>query len=519
MIVSALGALGLLAAFAAQMARWLRVLQREHYEPASMRRFLGRWTSPPVAAASAPVRSRDRRPITLSHVLVVVLISALVLRSVVLVVLCTIVYGLFAPVGLGVRGRTGALRFTPRLRAIALSASVIGLVLGLLGALSARGFLMGAAVVWAVPMLLELSTRALGPLERRRARGFVASAQQRLERVGPLIVAITGSYGKTSTKNHLVQLLGAEDVVASPASFNNQMGLARAINENLADATRIFVAEMGTYGPGEIRALCVWCPPRIGVVTAIGPVHLERMGSLDVIEQAKFEITERAETLVLNVDDTRLAGWVARLQAAGKKVVPVSTRAGAQARVIVSGSGPWRVVVEGVALGEFGPVDGVQPSNVACALGAALELGLVPEHVMDGLARVTGVAHRAQVSVAASGVRVIDDTFNANPASAEAALRALFSLAGPGRRVVVTPGLIELGRLQYAENLSLAQKVRARGGELIAVGRTNAAALRAGADGRLVRVDRREQAVAWVRENLHEVDAVLYLNDLPDHYP
>ena len=111
----------------------------------------------------------------------------------------------------------------------------------------------------------------------------------------PRVVAITGSYGKTSTKNHLAQLLGDDGVVVTPRSFNNRAGLSRAINENLADGTRVFVAEMGTYGPGEIRALCSWCVPEIAIVTAIGPVHLERMKRLEVIEAAKYEITERAE--------------------------------------------------------------------------------------------------------------------------------------------------------------------------------------------------------------------------------
>jgi UDP-N-acetylmuramoyl-tripeptide--D-alanyl-D-alanine ligase len=89
----------------------------------------------------------------------------------------------------------------------------------------------------------------------------------------------------------------------------------------LTDGTQVFIAEMGTYGPGEIRELCEWCPPSIAVITAIGPVHLERMGSLDNIERAKFEITERATTVVVNIDDARLAAWVEPLRRSGKVVV------------------------------------------------------------------------------------------------------------------------------------------------------------------------------------------------------
>ncbi len=127
------------------------------------------------------------------------------------------------------------------------------------------------------------------------ARTYVRRAGERLRRVAPTVVAITGSYGKTSTKGYVAHLVaGTKTVVASPASFNNRAGLARAVNENLADGTEVFVAEMGTYGPGEIADLCSWLVPDIAVITAIGPVHLERFGSEDRIVQAKAEILAAA---------------------------------------------------------------------------------------------------------------------------------------------------------------------------------------------------------------------------------
>jgi UDP-N-acetylmuramoyl-tripeptide--D-alanyl-D-alanine ligase len=123
------------------------------------------------------------------------------------------------------------------------------------------------------------------------------------------------------------------------------------------------------------------------------------------------------------------------------------------------------------------------------------------------------------VATAPSGAVVVDDTFNANPASALAALKVLSSLELTGRRVVVTPGLVELGREQYGENLRLAELVDAMAAELMVVGRTNALALAAGASTPPRHVSNREEAVAWVRATLGAGDAVLYLNDLPDHYP
>ncbi len=121
----------------------------------------------------------------------------------------------------------------------------------------------------------------------------VARATARLARVAPTVVAITGSFGKTSTKGYVAHLVGgARAVVASPASFNNRAGLARAVNEHLADGTEVFVAEMGTYGRGEIAELCSWICPDVAVITAVGPVHLERFRSEDRILEAKAEILE-----------------------------------------------------------------------------------------------------------------------------------------------------------------------------------------------------------------------------------
>jgi UDP-N-acetylmuramoyl-tripeptide--D-alanyl-D-alanine ligase len=287
----------------------------------------------------------------------------------------------------------------------------------------------------------------------------------------------------------------------------------------LAEGTRVFIAEMGTYGPGEIRELTSWCRPEIAVVTAIGPVHLERMKTLDVVETAKREITEGASIVVLNVDDPRLRTWVAPLRAQGTRVVTAgSTSDGVDARVLVEG-GRWTLVVEGANLGSIDAVVGVQPTNVACAMGAALALEVDVKSLLERARAVTPVANRLNVVTAPSGVVVIDDTFNANPASAQAALAVLSSLELTGRRVVVTPGLVELGSEQNSENLRLAQRIAGVPAELVAVGRTNIAALATGYERRPQRFDHRDEAVAWVRQTLVPGDGVLYLNDLPDHYP
>jgi UDP-N-acetylmuramoyl-tripeptide--D-alanyl-D-alanine ligase len=510
----------LIVAYGAQMARWLRVLQREHYDPTSLLRFLARWSSPQRPSAKANQGAKARRPFTLSHLLILAMIATVAFRRWDLLVVAVAIYGVFCPVGLSLRGRTSKLEWTRRLRTTALVATSVSVVVAGVAALAPQPYLGAVVMVLAVNPVLDLVTRALGPGEDRRAQRFVDQAVRRLTAVGPRIVAITGSYGKTSTKNYLSTLLGPNlGVVASPRSFNNRAGLSRAINENLADGTRIFVAEMGTYGLGEIRELTSWCPPEIAVVTAIGPVHLERMKNLDVIAAAKHEITERASTVVLNVDDARLGSWVRDLRAQGKRVVTAGSQMVDSDVRVASVAHRWTISIDGATIADLEEIVGVQPTNLACAIAAARELGLEGPAIAARLKEVQPTANRLNVATSPAGIVVVDDTYNANPASAIAAVNTLASLEITGRRLVVTPGLVELGVDQYGENLRLAQLVDAVPAELVAIGRTNIVALSAGYSRRPQRFDTRDDAVKWIRNTLVPGDGVLFLNDLPDHYP
>jgi UDP-N-acetylmuramoyl-tripeptide--D-alanyl-D-alanine ligase len=387
----------------------------------------------------------------------------------------------------------------------------------------------------AVPLLVDAACAVLSPLERRLVAPFITAARTRLTQVDPVVVAITGSFGKTSTKQHVAHLVaGTLTVVASPASFNNRAGLARAVNEQLTPGTDVFVAEMGTYGKGEIAELCRWCPPSIAVITAIGPVHLERFKTEEAIVAAKSEITTTAHTVVLNVDDPRLAALARDIAAAGSKTVIRCSAVDVTADVCVcangagsaggassaGGAGGATVYVGGVVIGTgIALPTSVQPTNLACALAVAFALG-VPHDV--ALARVAGiptVPNRLSSGQAPSGVWVIDDTFNSNPSGARAALAALAALAADGRRVVVTPGMVELGPRQFEENRAFAQASTEVASDLVVVGSTNRRALAAGSSSRSAHFVRtREEAVAWVRATLGPGDAVLYENDLPDHY-
>lgn len=512
--------------------RWLRVAQREHYLAGSVSRFAARWwrSSPTNLALAVGVLVAAGLSLwwPLAGVAVGLGVAA-------------------GPVGLSVRGRTAPLAWTRRLRTLALSWAAAEVVVVVVGVVSGLAGPLAVVAALAVPFLVDLACAVTAPLEYRLSAHFVKEAAARLQRVAPQVVAITGSYGKTSTKGHVAHLVRPDRaVVATPASFNNRAGLARAVNEQLADGTDVFVAEMGTYGPGEIADLCTWCPPDIAAITAIGPVHLERFGTEERIVEAKSEILERASDVVLVVDDPRLAALADRAAEQGKRVLRCSSR-DRQADVCVERTGDGSKISAYLAgsllVGDVDVPTGVQPSNLAVAVAIALALGVASDAVAGRLGTLPSVDHRLQAVQAESGLLILDDTYNANPAGAAEALGALVlagqtgtAPSGPSdsdearasRTAVVTPGMVELGSRQFAENRQLGAAAAAVADVVVIVGRTNRKALLAGVAaqpasvvgaGEVVEVRHRDQAVDWVRAHLVAGDRVLYENDLPDHYP
>jgi UDP-N-acetylmuramoyl-tripeptide--D-alanyl-D-alanine ligase len=178
------------------------------------------------------------------------------------------------------------------------------------------------------------------------------------------------------------------------------------------------------------------------------------------------------------------------------------------------------IVVDGQQVMET--PDGVFPANLAVALGVCLALGVELELVTERVFDLPRAEHRQSVITAGSGFTIIDDTFNSNPAGARSALETLLVAGAGGKTAVITPGMVELGRAQAEENRAFAEAASARVDHFVIVGRTNRSALREGsANGRasVTVLGSRDEAVEWARENLAPGDAVLYENDLPDHYP
>jgi UDP-N-acetylmuramoyl-tripeptide--D-alanyl-D-alanine ligase len=501
--------------------KWLRVAQREHYIAGWVGRIAALWLI--------------RMPANLILVPVaVVLIGAGAWATVqvdaqivaYLVVLAAIIAAGFFPIGLSIRGTSSPMNWTARARRLLVAYAVL-----MLAASALVWWLMGvvgiALVLLVAPLIMDLALIPMNAVEKALSNKYLVSARKRLNQVRPTVVAITGSYGKTSTKGYVAHLLdGSFSVVASPASFNNLMGLSRAVNDRVIPGTEVFVAEMGVYGPGEIRELSKSFPPDIATITTIGEAHLARMGSREVIAAAKAEITEKAATVVLPIDQPELAALAEKCRQEGKTVITVSTSPGATADVVVDAvsgqltmnepGGPATLPVTVSSVGHA--------VNIAVAAGIAFALKVPAANIAGKLDSLPGAQHRAEIQETPQGVVVIDDTYNSNPVGAERALEGAAALAAEreGQLVVVTPGMVELGSMQRQRNSEFAASVAARGGRLLAVGRTNRAALQSGADGSehpVLVYDRRKVAVEAALDLAGERGVILYENDLPDHYP
>lgn len=516
LICLAIGALALVPT----TLRWLRVAQREHYIAPWVTILAGLWLR---------VRGLNLAAAIVVVVLLVVSIAPVVgdlagralpawmpwaaVPAISIVVLL--------PLGLGVRGRSSALAWTARLKHTLVAWAVLFLGIAALLTVLLGAPAIGLAYLLA-PLIMDLALVILAPIEKRLSHKYLVSARKRLSQVGPRIVAITGSYGKTSTKGYVAHVLsGSYSTVASPASFNNLMGLSRAVNERVVPGTEIFVAEMGVYGQGEIRELSQTFTPDIAAITTIGEAHLARMGSREVIFKAKSEITEQAATVVLPIDDPLLSGLAAVCESQGKRVIRVSTDADAEGADVIVADGTVRVGGESAPVSISGVGHAV---NVAVAVGIAVALDVPLASIASRLSALPDSPHRAEVQEAASGVVVVDDTYNSNPVGAARAVEGAAALAAErgGELVVVTPGMVELGSVQRDRNRALGAQVAAVGGHLFVIGRTNRAALVEGAaEGthppRLF--DRREPAVAAALDQAAGRGVILYENDLPDHYP
>ncbi len=359
----------------------------------------------------------------------------------------------------------------------------------------------------------------------------VADAQEALQRLaahvvaevrragGLTVVGITGSQGKTSTKDLLGAVLGhSAPTVATRGSFNNELGMPLTALRVEPD-TRFLVLELGARGTGHIAELTGLVRPDVAVVLNVGQAHLGEFGSREAIAEAKGELVEALPptgTAVLNAGDERVAAMARRTQG---RVLTFGDVAEADVRVeelALDRLGRPSFVLatpQGSAPVSLRLVGAHQALNAAAACGAALAAGLTPTEVAEGLSSVAALSQwRMELHERADGVVVLNDSYNANPESMRAALDALASIGADDavrRTVAVLGEMRELGGTSEEEHRGVGAYATGLGIDQVLVVGDAASGIHEGAGGRGLLVADNAAAVAWLHEHLAPGDAVL----------
>ena len=387
---------------------------------------------------------------------------------------------------------------------------------------------------------LTIANLLIYPLERTINGAYLLSARKRIKTLQPKVIGITGSYGKTSTKYILHQILSQKfNTLMTPDSYNTPMGICKVIRGDLTAEHEIFIVEMGAYKRGDIRELCNLASPQIGILTAVGPQHLERFKSIENIAKTKYELIESLPSgglAVFNCDNEICAGLADKREHDGNPVrryatdpFPVasaSDRAELTATNIQhTDAGLAFTIHTSVGTAEIGTqlLGRHNVSNILAATAVAIECGMTLAEIRVAIANVVPVPHRLQLTSSEGSVTIIDDSFNSNPVGAKAALEVLTEIQG-GKKVLVTPGMVELGEREYEENKRLGEHAADVCDLVILVGPKRTVPI---LDGLKAAQYPNQQII--VALNLEEVkqhlatqvqagDVVLFENDLPDNY-
>jgi len=383
------------------------------------------------------------------------------------------------------------------------------------------------------PLWVALGAGLMQPVETAIQKGFKRQARRRLQsRPDLTVVGITGSYGKTSTKFILAELLRQKyNVYATPSSYNTPMGLCLAVNEHLKPEHQVLVLEYGIRYPGDMDELCDIAAPDTAVVTTVGVAHLETMGTQDNIAAEKGKLVERTSPdgpSVLNVDDERVAAMAERTQG---PVWRVSTEGHPDADVTASNI---EYNTSGTAFDVTDDTGTTAPFqtqllgrhnvlNVLLAVAVGRSMGLRLRQMAHAARRLEPVEHRLQLRQRGD-VTIIDDAFNSNPVGARNAVEILSEM-GDGRRVIVTPGMVELGDRQWDENEALGRFIAEHDLDLVMlVGDEQTAPIQEGLSAAQYPSERVKvfgslsEAQDFLKRHLGPGDVVLYENDLPDQY-
>jgi len=378
-----------------------------------------------------------------------------------------------------------------------------------------------------------ISNNIMLPVETRINLGFYKQAQEKIKsRPDLTVVGITGSFGKTSTKFIVGTILGEKyKVLNTPESYNTPMGLSKVINNNLTEDHEIFIAELGARNIGDIKELGELVRPKIGVITSIGPTHLETFKNMDNIMKTKYELVEELPTdgiAIFNYDNE----YIKKL---ADKTFKEKILYGLEEIEYLD------LYAENIEVSEFGSTFTIKDKegnsircttkllgkhniyNILAGVAVAKTMGLSYEEIKRGIEKIEPIPHRLNIINPGTGILIIDDAFNSNPIGAKAALEVL-SQFKEGRKIIVTPGMVELGAMEAEANREFGINIGKVCDYVILVGERRTRPIYEGLmevnynEDNIFVVNTLDEATACIQKIARPKDVILFENDLPDNY-
>ena len=382
------------------------------------------------------------------------------------------------------------------------------------------------------PLWIYFTAILMLPVEKSIQNGYKIQARKKLASRPELItIGITGSYGKTSVKFIVAEILKQRfNALATPGSYNTPMGICIVVNNHLKPEHQVLVLEMGMRYRGDIKELCAIARPDIAIVTEVGVAHLETMGSIENIALEKGDIIgclNEEGIGVLNIDNPYVAAMEKRAKG---KVWKVSAQGNEEADIIarhihytpqgahfeIEDETGRRMAFQTRLLGKHNVL------NILLGVAIGRQMGLRLRQIAHAVNRIEPVEHRLQL-INKGKITVIDDAFNSNPVGAKNAVEVLGAFKG-GRRVIVTPGMVELGERQAEENRTLGEHMAHHVDLAVLIGAQQTAPIVEGLQAQHFPEEHTKvfssffDAQAFLQTYLKAGDVVLYENDLPDQY-
>ena len=388
----------------------------------------------------------------------------------------------------------------------------------------------------AIPMILLAGGIVVLPLEKWIQNGFKRDARKKIASMPHLkVIAITGSYGKTSTKFAIAAFLKERlNVCVTPGSYNTPMGICKVINNDLNANHEVLILEMGARYEGNIKELCAIAKPDISVITNVGISHLETFGSVDAIAREKSTLATELKpggTLILNGDDPKVKKMASLrddvttiMTGFGGSVEAFNIKIGADGTSFMlkmnrtPGPENEEVEIKTRLLGSH------NIQNLLLAAAVANELNIRLATIAIAASVMKPVEHRLELKQR-NGLLIIDDAFNSNPVGAKSAVDVLSTFEG-GKKIIITPGMIELGASEEVENERFGRHIGESAIDLaILVGSQRTLPILKGIESaetdkktQIKVVDSLFDANRYLKEVAESGDIVLYENDLPDSY-